>query len=310
MPFGSSFLQVMQGVLLPVAIFVAAGALLRKRLHLDARPLSQAALYVLSPALVFVAVDNARLRAGDVGAIALFAAAMALSLLVLSRAAGRLMRMPQAEQSALDLTTLFPNTNNLGLPVVSLALGANALGVAALLVLSQIFLVNSVGAYLAGRGRLAPRQSLRRIIVLPSIWAGVLALAARTSGLAPPAPILQALHLGALAYAPVVLLVLGGAIADLPLSAIRNARLWCSVGLRLIAAPALALGLIMLLGLNHKLGPALFLEAAMPAAVNALILAREFEARPEQVGQVIAISTILSMLTLPAAILVARALGG
>ena len=71
-----------------------------------------------------------------------------------------------------------------------------------------------------------------------------------------------------------------------------------AVGLSLLAAPVVALGLTSLLGLSGVDRQAGVILASMPVAVVTTILAVEFEVAPAFVTNTVFISTLLSPLTL------------
>lgn len=74
---------------------------------------------------------------------------------------------------------------------------------------------------------------------------------------------------------------------------------WVSVVARLILMPIIAVIVVNLLTLTTNTARALVLQIAMPVAVNALVLAQEFDAVPNQVGHTIALSTLGALVTIP-----------
>ena len=71
-----------------------------------------------------------------------------------------------------------------------------------------------------------------------------------------------------------------------------------AVGLSLLAAPLVALGLAGLLGVSGPAKQAAVVLSSMPVAVVTTILALEFELAPEFVTSAVFVSTIASPLTL------------
>ena len=290
--------------LLLVAVFVVAGIVLRRRLGIDSTAMSRTALYVFTPGLVFHALTQKGLSAHDLAAIVVFAASMVAAAVVLSRGVGRMLHADQGEQAALDLTTAFSNSSNLGLPLVAFTLGPTSLQAAVVFVLTQIVAVNTVGAYLASRGSMDPGAAWRRVVRLPAMWAMIAAAAVDLWHLPVPTGLATATTIAGNAYSPTVLVVLGATIADWRLADIRGALAWWSTCLRLIAMPAVAAGIVAVLPLAAPAARALVLQIATPVAINAVILSREFQAAPEQVAQTITLSTVASTVTVPAVLAV------
>jgi predicted permease len=71
-----------------------------------------------------------------------------------------------------------------------------------------------------------------------------------------------------------------------------------AVGLSLLAAPLVALGLAALLNLSGSARQASVILASMPVAVITTIIALEYEVAPEFVTSAVFFSTLLSPLTL------------
>jgi hypothetical protein len=110
-------------------------------------------------------------------------------------------------------------------------------------------------------------------------------------------PVYRAIDLLADASIPVLLVVLG---MQLQVSQWQGNRLPLVVasGLRLIAAPVLAIGLSQLFGLEGAARQAMVLEASMPTAVLTTVIATEYNLQPTFVTAVVFTTTLLSPLTL------------
>jgi predicted permease len=67
--------------------------------------------------------------------------------------------------------------------------------------------------------------------------------------------------------------------------------------MRLLAAPALAIGLSFVWGLHGAARQAGILESAMPTAITTTVLATEYNVEPAFVSTVVFVSTLLSPLT-------------
>ena len=154
------------------------------------------------------------------------------------------------------------------------------------------------GVFLSSMGRSTVQQSLVRLLKLPAIYAVILAIIVYVFNLNVPDPLMRGIEITGAAAIPVMLIVLGMQIADL--GSIEG--VWVSIPAsvaRLLIAPIVAVfaaGLIGLTGLSRSVS---IIEASMPTAVFATILATEFNVRPRLVTSTVAISTLLSAITLP-----------
>ena len=285
--------------LLPVACFVGAGYLLARRLKVDLHPVARVALYIFSPSLVLSTLSSPGLSLTDGLGIAGYAGIMVVVALLLSSAAGRAIAVEDADRASLRLAAVFPNSANLGLPIVAFALGGASLKAAVIFVLTQIVLINTVGAYVASRAHVRPGQALRRVLGLPSIWAMAFSVVPVAAHGALPPPVERAFRFGADAYAPTVLVVLGGSLAAWRPSHLTSAVPWTAAGLRLLIMPALGWALALVLRLPAPVGAAVILQTSMPMAVNTLVLAQEFRAGADRVAGLVGLTTSAALLTVP-----------
>jgi hypothetical protein len=109
--------------------------------------------------------------------------------------------------------------------------------------------------------------------------------------------VLASCNLAASAVAPMMIFAVGlalrfSAISRLPLLII-------TVVLKLGFAPALALALAAFLGLKDQVNSAVVVEASMPTMVLTMVIADRYDLDSELLAQSIAVSTILSFITIP-----------
>lgn len=103
----------------------------------------------------------------------------------------------------------------------------------------------------------------------------------------------------------VVLLALGIALEPRA-SAGHPGALWLACGMKLLLCPALMWGLCLLAGVGGELRQAAILQAAMPTAVLAAVLARQHGLDARFAVRVVFITTALSALTIPLVMALAR----
>lgn len=320
------FLSIVFDVLAPVLILVAIGALLRWRMHIDAQSLSRLNLYVLTPAFIFDRVSSSQLPWSDMGGIVattvIQVALLGLVVLIIGRSAG----ISRRTLAAIALGVMFYNSGNVGLPLAELAFPATdsrASGAVpqAFVVLTQNVLCFTVGM---GIGTSATSGTLwqmtRRILTIPVLYTLVAALGTRYwLGLSPenhlPTIVAAPMKFLAGGLIPVALLLLGVQLASRP----RWPR-WKPVSLvlvlRLLFAPALMAALLYTL---HRTLPGSFLDlwpwpaqliiftAAVPTAVNTLILTMELDGDADLQADCVFWTTLLSAITLGLWLAIVRA---
>lgn len=210
---------------------------------------------------------------------------------------------------AMLLAAGWSNATYLGLPTVTATFGEEYRRIPILFdILALTPLLLTVGASIGihfgkttgprtsfGRGL---RDGLRAVLKLPPFWAAVLGLAFNAFGLHLPPLITRTFQTAGSAVAPLMIFFVGLALQKPALRTL----LWIlpAVMLKLGFAPLLASIGGRFLGLEGVARGATILEAAMPTMVLTLVIADRFELDTELLAQAIALSTLLSFLTMPA----------
>ncbi len=283
--------------IVPIILMAGAGFTLAKTLHVDSRSLGRVVFYVFSPILVFDLLVSNPLNLKQAGAVMLFTVAMMIVMGLIALLLGRLFRLERHALTAMLITAMFANTGNYGLPLVSFAFGEAALSYAAIYFVTTTFLFFSVGVFIASLGHMSFKAAALGLFKVPVLYAVLLALLVNGLGINVPLPVMRTVDLASGATIPVMLTLLGVELARIEFSREWRA-LQLSVGLRLLVAPLIGLGLAMLFGLQGTARSAVVTEVAMPSIVSSAVLAMEYQLDSRLVTTIIFISTVLSPLTL------------
>jgi predicted permease len=195
------------------------------------------------------------------------------------------------------LGVLFVNAGNYGLPLVLFAFGEEGLARAAFYFTMSAILVQTLGIFVAARGKANARGALMNTLKLPIVYAVTLGLIFNLAHLEMPAPLTKAIDLAAGAAVPTMLVILG---IELARAKIEDDRAVISLATvtKLIVVPLLAFPLAALMGLEGVTRAVCIVEASMPTAVMATIVAVEFDTRPKLVTGIVFTSTLGSILSL------------
>lgn len=261
------------------------------------RSLVRASLYFFSPALAFESLARSDVNAGDFVAILVFAFLMAVVMGVLGLGLARVLRFDRPTTSAFLLSILFVNAGNYGIPFNQFAFGNEGVARATIYFVGNSILANTLGVYIASAGHSDMRASLRATTRMPLAHAALLGLVFNALDWTLPEPLLRALHLAATAALPIMLANLGLELARAQLDAYEW-RVLLAMTLKLLLAPFVAFGLANLMGMQGLTRSVSVIEAAMPTAVMASLIATEFRARSDFVTSAIFLSTLGSMITL------------
>ncbi len=285
----------------PIFLVAGLGYWLGRHFRLDAAPLSRLVFYLFGPALVFNLIVENDLGGREVWQVGLVAVLGMGSVGLLAWLAGRRLRLPRTQLVSLVLAAVFPNAGNYGLPLVGFAFGGRAQAFAGIYFIVTAILFNTVGVWVASLGRLSAREALKAMLRVPMIYAVLGALLVGWLELPLPVPAARTVSLLAEGAIPAMLILLGLELRKVSLAR-RRRMLTAGLLLRLLAAPALAGGFLLALGvpLQTDLGRAVLVEAAMPVAVTTTVLAVEYKLDAAYISLVIFVSTLLSPLTVTA----------
>lgn len=262
-------------------------------------PLNAVIIYVALPALTL-----RHLHGFSFGSDALAPVLMPWALFAIGAAVfwglGRWLRLPRVSVGALTLVGGFGNTSFVGLPMIEALQGREGLPLGLLIdQLGSYLALSTVGVLAAtcyaAQGPLGWRDIVRKVATFPPFIALVAALLLSTVPF-PPAleGVLQ--RLGDL-LAPLALLSVG---LQLRFDALRaQARLLClGLGYKLVAAPALVVGLLLLAGAEPGLASRVsVIEAAMPPMIGAGIVAAQARLDAPLVSTMIGIGIPLGLST-------------
>jgi predicted permease len=282
--------------LLPVFAIAGAGYLLARYIGVQVQTVSRVTFYVLAPALVFNLLVSSTLEGSQVGRMVLFYLLVAAAAGLMARIAAIPLHLDRPSLSAFMLVVVSSNSGNYGLPVAMLAFGRDALAFATVYFLASSLFTYTGGILLAASGRRSFRDALVGVMRVPAIYGGIAAGVSLALGWGIPVVVLRPIAMMSDAALPMMILVLGMQLEratrpDRPL------MVAAAVALSIVLTPLAAIAIAHLIGLRGAAFQAGVLQASMPTAVVTTILALEYDVAPNFVTSVVALSTLLSPLT-------------
>lgn len=275
--------------LLPVFLIAGCGALYGRFRTPDIRVLNSLNMELFVPLLVFAVLAERKAPLQDYADLALAGTVIVLG--------SGLLLWPLARVLKLDLRTFLPpmmfnNTGNMGIPLMVLAFGEQALPAAVMLFVVEMLLHFSVGLYL-----LDPRTPLWQLLRLPIVIASIAGVAINLGGVTLPTWLLESCHMLGAVSVPLMLFALGVRMLDVDFSS------WKLGLLGAIACPAsgllLAWPMIHLLDLQGMQFATLWVFAALPPAVLNYMLAEQYQQEPHKVASLVLIGNLGSVLVMP-----------
>jgi len=292
--------------ILPIILLGSAGFALGKLLHIDPRSLGRVVFYVFSPVLIFNILLNNHLKLSEAASVIAFTVSIVVTMGVVTYLLGKMLKVERTALISIMITSMFANTGNYGLPLVSFAFGDKALPYAGIYFVTTTLLFYSLGVLIASLGHMNLKEAILGLFKIPTLYAVLLALLINTLHVELPLAINRAVDLAAGGTIPLMLVLLGLQMTKVEFS--KNLRaLQLSVSLRLLIAPLLALLITALYGIQAFARQGAMTQASMPSMVSSTILAEEYHLDSKLIAAVVFISTLLSPLTLtPLLVLLGR----
>ena len=284
--------------IVPVFFAIGVGYALERTFSIEIKSVSRTVFYALSPCLIFSSLVQSTVSGEEFWDITSFQILITLGVALIAWVVARVLRFDRVMESAFLLATLFVNAGNYGLSVNLLAFGETALARAIIYFVVSSVLMNTTGVYLASLGKAKALNAFLNVFKVPIVYAVLLAVLVNLVNLnVTGSPIFKAVEMVGKGAVPLMLLLLGMQLAETSVAqGMKLAGL--ATFIRLAITPAMALPLANWLSLAGPTLQACVVEASMPTAVTATVLAIEFDAKPEFVTSVVFLSTLVSPLTL------------
>lgn len=189
--------------------------------------------------------------------------------------------------------TMYPNTGNMGLPVVLYAFGSAGFAYGITVMVTVSLFQFTLGSVMAS----SSDNPLRTLARTPTVYAILLSLTLLLTGTSLPRWLSNSVELISGFTVPLMLIALGVSLANIQVKSLRS-----GIGfslLRIPVAAALAWGIGALLGLPPLAHSIVVLQMSMPVAVFNYLFAQKARRGPEYVASLVFCSTLLSLLYLP-----------
>lgn len=252
-------------------------------------------LYFAQPAMIAFKLQ----QDADPGLVAELAWVFLLTCLTIGAAGviafALFVKEPPQRRSVLTNLAMVSNCGYMGYPVIVAALGDEALIYAVVFVAAFNLMCWTLGAFFYG-GRTAMQP--HRLLTNPSLIAIAVGLTLFLTGWRLPGFINNALNMMGSVTTPVAMFVIGARLISLRPAHLKDVKLLLVCLLRLIVFPACIL-LLFLTPLPPMVVRSVFVCTAMPCAALTAMQAEVFDCDRALASRGVALSTALSMATVP-----------
>jgi len=296
--------------LLPLYVTVALGWIAGRYLEASGKHIAGIMLYIVTPSVVFSGVMAAPLTPQVILLPALVFGFCTLIALVHLAIARRLLTDGSAPVIPLSVGT--GNTGYFGIPVALLLFGEQGLALYIVCMLGTTLFENSVGFYLAARGKYSIRDALVRVARLPSVYAFAAAVALNLSGVSIPGAFVPLFDNLRGTYSILGMMIIGMGILSFRGLAGNPVFTGLAFFGKFVSWPLLALAFWWLdaqvLGIyDLAVHQAIFLISITPIAANTVVIATLLDAAPRQAAGTTLLSTLFALGFIP--VMIALAFG-
>ncbi|MCB8888817.1 AEC family transporter [Vreelandella malpeensis] len=243
-----------------------------------------------TPSLVLASLAGASIDAHTFGRTML---ATALVISLMGVAAFAMARLLRRDWRVILAPMMYPNTGNMGLPVVLYAFGSAGFAYGITVMVTVSLFQFTIGAMLSSQG-----NPLKTLVKTPTVYAILISMTLLLTDTALPAWIANTVDLMSGFTVPLMLITLGVSLASIQVKSLRS-----GLGFTLLRIP-LAAGTAWvvagLLGLPPLAQSILVVQMCMPVAVFNYLFAQRAQREPAYVASLVFCSTLLALFYLPA----------
>lgn len=167
----------------PIYVLILLGILANRVLKVPKLPISILLIYLVTPFVVFRGALTVPFTLSNLSIPLLWTSVAYIISLLSFQFSKWIWGEKSAVKNIMGLMNGASNTGYFGLPVALIVLGDQAFGYCVLIIMGNILFEYSLGYYLLARGRHSHRESLRKLLRVPNIYAFALGLVCNYCGM-------------------------------------------------------------------------------------------------------------------------------
>jgi predicted permease len=275
-----------------IYLFIVLGFIAKKRFkEVEGKSLVILSTYFLQPFLTLWGIMLTRINKDLILSPIIYLIAVFFSLIFTYLFA--LTLKDTKDKIIASLTPLIGNTGNLGIPLCYSLFGDIGASIATIINLANIFFIYSFGVFFFAKGEYNFKEALNKIIKIPILWFGILALVLNLSGIRFSNEIMRILSFGAYASIVMQLLIFGIYLAEVKFSEIDKKLIIVTNINKFVVFPVASYFVLKFFSIKPIFFKAILLEILTPLAITNVNLAALFNLYPNKVALLVVISSIL-----------------
>ena len=276
-------------VMFPVIAVVSVGYFFGKMTNVNMKPVNIILLYLSTPCLIFTSLTEDRVQFIEILNIVYIGTLLVLIGVPITYF---LLRTFKKDPKVFLNPIIFPNTANLGLPVVLFAFGDAAFDYAILFTTIVFFLHCSFGIlFINGI------SNIKEVFKIPLIYTVALALTLNNFEVEVYKPLNISLDLIGTTCIPLMMFSLGHKLSETKIINLKSDMFLSAI--RLSYGFIISLIVCNLFNIDNLLVKVFIIQYSMPSAVFNYILADKYDKSTDRVASIVFVSTVMSLVTIP-----------
>ena len=288
-------------VVLPLFVLMAGGWILGAVFSIDEDTLTRILTDFFMPLLVFGSLyrsDIALTEMRDLlGTVVFMVAALYTTAILYSRVTG-------VDIRGFAMPVIFMNSGFIGIPLMQLWSGAAAMNIIIVFDQIQTIFMFTLGFFIVGGG--FTLKGVRMSLLSPILWAVIFGFAANLLSIPLPEVLIDTCGFAGNAAPPLAAFVVGCSLSSKRPSI--DGHIIGGIILRMGIGLLIGIAAVMLFDLRGLTKTVVIVSSALPAAVFSYVLPARYGAVPDHAQNIVVISTILSVVTIPLTFALARML--
>lgn len=288
--------------LVPLYALIFVGFIAGRLLHVKKETIATLLIYVIAPMVVFHGIATVQLDSERLTLPILFFTLCCLVCLTFYKISGLFWHAPT--KNILAFAAGSGNTGYFGLPVTAFLFGPEAVGLTILSAFGFILYENTLGFFITARGHHTIKESLTRVLKLPTVYAFALGVLVNLSGASFDNTV-QDLGMNFRgAYSVLGMMLIGLGVASQERLKLHAKFVTLSFLAKFFVWPVLVLAIIYCdRAYFHFYDPmthnVMLLMAIVPLPANSVAVATELKSDPEKAAMAVLLSTLFALFFIP-----------
>lgn len=288
--------------LIPLYVIIFLGFISGKLLRVQKESIAPLLIYIIAPVIVFHGVFTTKIDVGMLSLPLIFYISASSICLFVFYIANKIWH--DTTKNIVAFASGSSNSGYFGLPVAIAIFGDKVIGYVALMILGTILYESTVGFFITARGHHTVKESVLKVIKLPTVYAFIFALLCNVSGLYFGQIYLDTVGYFRGAYTILGMMMIGLGLSNIEKLVIDRSFLTLAFLSKFVLWPSIITLFIFLDGLTfHVFSPliknVMIIISIVPIAANTVAYASLLRVQPEKASIVVLFSTIFALFYIP-----------